>query len=207
MQRLAGNPAEMEGNMYRNGRLVLALAVLGMAGCAESSTSPRSSLHPTSPTFAKSDGTGLVLDNVTGITLPLIGEVGNVVVKQTNLTHLVLVEDAVGNVIGLQAEGVLALTGGVLGTDVVTQHFLTQVNVASSGPGRCDVLTVDLGPITVDALGSAVSVDLPQAAVTPRASGALGSLLCNLGRVLQQPVNGATSAVRGLVNAINQLLI
>jgi hypothetical protein len=162
---------------------------------------------PAGPAFAKSDGTGLVLDNVTGITLPLIGRVGDVVVKQTNLTHLVLLEDAVGNVIGLQAEGVLTLTGGVLGTDVVTQNFLTQVNVVSSGPGRCDVLTVDLGPITVDALGSAVSVDIPQAAVTPRASGALGSLLCNLGSALQQPVSGATSAVRGLVNAINQLLI
>src|SRR4051812_30504348 len=84
-------PAEKEANMYRNSRLVLALAVLGMAGCTESSTSPRSPFHPTSPKFAKSDGTGLVLDNVTGITLPLIGQVGDVVVQQTNLTHLVLV--------------------------------------------------------------------------------------------------------------------
>jgi hypothetical protein len=194
--------------MDRSSRLVLALAaVLGMGGCAESPTSPRSLASPTGAAFAKSDGTGLVLDNVTGITLPLIGRVGDVVINQTNLTHLVLVEDLVGNVIGLQAEGVLTLTGGVLGTDVVTQNFLTQVNVVSSGPGRCDVLTVDLGPITVDARGSAVSVDIPQAAVTPRASGALGSLLCNLGSVLQQPVSGATSAVRGLVNAINRLLI
>jgi hypothetical protein len=95
----------------------------------------------------------------------------------------------------------------VLGTKVVTQDFLTQVNVASSGPGKCDVLTVDLGPITVDALGNAVSVDVPQAAVTPRASGALGSLLCALGSALQPPVSGATNAVRGLVNAINRLLI
>jgi hypothetical protein len=77
--------------------------------------------------------------------------------------------------------------------------------VASSGPGKCDVLTVDLGPIAIDALG-AVSVDAPEAAVTPRSSGALGSLLCNLGNLLQPPVSGVTSAVRGLVNAINRII-
>jgi hypothetical protein len=89
----------------------------------------------------------------------------------------------------------------------VSEDFLTQVNVASSGPGQCDVITVDLGPITVDALGGAVSVDAPQADVTPKASGALGPLLCNLGGFLQSPVSDLTGAVRGLVNAINKQLI
>src|SRR3712207_7567485 len=53
----------------------------------------------------------------------------------------------------------------VLGTDVVTEDFLTQVHVASSGPGRCEVVTVDLGPVAIDALGDNVSVELPQADV------------------------------------------
>jgi hypothetical protein len=193
--------------MYRNGRLVLVLAAaIGVGACADSPTDPRTAFRPTGPALARSDGTGLVLDNVTGLTLLLVGRLGSVDIHQVNLTHLVLVEQA-GNIVGLQAEGVLSLTGGVLGTNIVTEEFLTQVNVVSSGPGRCDVLTVDLGPIAVDALGSGVSVNIPVATVTPRASGALGSLLCNLGRVLQQPVTGATRAVRGLVNAINRLLI
>jgi hypothetical protein len=42
------------------------------------------------------------------------------------------------------------------------------------------VVTVDLGPITLDALGGQVSVDIPQATVNPFASGAVGPLLCSL---------------------------
>jgi hypothetical protein len=81
------------------------------------------------------------------------------------------------------------------------------VLIASSGAGRCDVVTVDLGPITLDAIGGLVSVDVPQAGVTPRASGALGPLLCALGQVLDPPLDAVTAVARGLVNAINNLLI
>jgi hypothetical protein len=119
----------------------------------------------------------------------------------------VLVEDVLGNIVGLEADGVLQRTGGVLGTNVVTEDFLTQVHIASSGPGKCNVLTVDLGPITLDALGTNVSVDVPQATVTPKASGALGSALCRLGSLLQPPITTATSTVRSLVDLINRLLI
>jgi hypothetical protein len=52
-----------------------------------------------------------------------------------------------------------------------------------------------------------VFVDLPGAEVTGRGNGALGSLLCNLGQALQPVVSGVTAGVRGLVNAINQILI
>jgi hypothetical protein len=185
----------------------IALA-LGVGACADAPTFPRPSAQGVGPSAQRTErGTGLILESVTGLTLPLIGDLGDVVIDQANITQLVLVEDVVGNIVGVEAEGVLRLTGGVLGTDVVTEDFLTQVHVASSGPGQCDVLTVDLGPITVDALGEAVSVDVPQADVTPRASGALGPLLCGLGQALQPPVSGVTAAVRGLVNAINRLLI
>ena len=181
---------------------------LGVAACSDAPTTPPMARAGSSLAAQRSErGTGLVIDNLTGVRLPLIGQVGDVVIDQANITHLVLVEDVVGNIVGLEAEGALRLTGGVLGTDIVTENFLTQIHVASSGPGQCDVLTVDLGPIALDALGDAVSVDAPQADVTPRASGAVGPLLCNLGRALQSPVSGVTSAVRGLVNAINRLLI
>lgn len=188
---------------------VLLMATLMLGACGETPTTPH---HPAATNTlnmqrGQQRGTGLVLDNLTGVQLPLIGKVGDVVIDQANITHLVLVEDVVGNIVGLQADGVLKLTGGVLGTDVITQDFLTEVHVASSGPGQCDVLTLDLGPITIDALGTAVSVDVPQADVTPKASGALGPLLCGLGQALQPVVGGVTAGVRGLVNAINAILI
>lgn len=193
----------------RNAVMALALALAAGSACSDAPTAPAPGAQPPYRANAqpRARGTGLVLDNLTGVTLPLIGDVGDVVIDQANITHLVLVEDVVGNIVGVEAEGVLRLTGGVLGTDVVTEDFLTQVQVASSGPGQCDVLTVDLGPVAVDALGDNVSIDLPQADVTPRASGALGPLLCGLGQVLQLPVSGVTSAARGLVNAINRILI
>ena len=195
--------------MQRTRSVIVGLLSALVAGaCADAPTSPVLEAGPANIAAQRPDrGTGLILDNVTGVTLPLIGDVGDVVLDQANITRLVLVEDVVGNIVGVQAEGVLRLTGGVLGTDVVTEDFLTEVHVASSGPGQCQVLTVDLGPVAVDALGGLVSVDVPQADVTPRASGAVGPLLCGLGQVLQAPVSGVTAAVRGLVNAINAILI
>jgi hypothetical protein len=192
----------------RNVAVAVAVAVVAGA-CAEAPTAPVPNASSLSPNAQRTEqrGTGLVLNSLTGLRLPLIGSLGDVVIDQVNITHLVLVEDVVGNIVGLQADGVIKLTGGVLGTDVVTEDFLTEVHVASSGPGQCKVLTVDLGPIALDALGTTVSVDVPQADVTPRASGALGPLLCALGQALQPTVSGLTAAVRGLVNAINALLI
>jgi hypothetical protein len=91
-------------------------------------------------------GSGLVLDSITGVSVPLIGHLGNV-----------------------------------------------NINPA--------VITIDLGPIDVDVLGLA-TVDVPAATLTGRSSGALGSLLCNLGSAL----SGITSGAAGLVQAINNLI-
>ena len=198
--------------MYRIRNTTIALTIaLALGACSETPVGPGSksvSALGIGPPFAKSvSGTGLVLDNVTGLSLPLIGQVGTVTINQAVITQLGVVQDVAGNIIGVDANGVLQLTGGVLGTDVLTQNFTTDALILSSGSGQCDVLTVDLAPITLDALGGAVSVDVPQASVTPRASGAVGPLLCNLGSLLNAPVGQVTSAVRGLVNAINRILI
>src|SRR6267378_3961310 len=199
-------------NMYRTRNLTIALTTaLALSACSETPVGPGTtsvSALQNGPAFAKSvSGTGLVLDNVTGLSLPLIGHVGDVTINQAVITQLVVVQDLVGNIIGVDAQGALQLTGSALGTDVVTQNFTTQALILSSGKGQCDVLTIDLAPITLDALGGAVSVDVPQASVTPKASGAVGPLLCNLGSLLNAPVGQVTSAVRGLVNAINRILI
>jgi hypothetical protein len=198
--------------MYRTRNLAVALTVsLALSACSETPMGPGTtspSALGSGPVFAKSaTGTGLVLENLTGLSLPLIGQVGTVTINQAIITQLKLVQDLAGNIIGVDAQGALQLTGGVLGTNVVTQNFTTQALILSSGKGQCDVLTINLAPIKIDALGGAVSVDLPQASVTPRASGALGPLLCNLGSLLNAPIGQVTSAVRGIVNAINKILI
>jgi len=193
--------------MHRTRNITTALTIaLALGACSENPVGPGTTSLAASgsgPAFAKSvNGTGLVLDNVTGLSLPLVGHVGDVTINQAVITQLGVVQDLAGNIIGVDANGMLQLTGGVLGTDVLTQNFTTDALILSSGNGQCDVLTVDLAPITLDALGGGVSVDVPQAA-----SGALGPLLCNLGSALNAPVGQVTSAVRGLVNAINRILL
>ncbi len=198
--------------MYSIRNLATAVTIaLALSACSENPVGPA----PTSvsalgsgPTFANSvSGTGLVLNDVTGLNLPLIGHAGDVTINQAVITQLGVVQDLAGNITGVDAQGALQLTGSALGTDVVTQNFTTDALILSSGKGQCDVVTINLAPITLDALGGAASVDIPQASVTPRASGAVGPLLCNLGSSLNAPIGQITSAVRGIVNAINRILI
>jgi len=70
--------------------------------------------------------------------------VGSVTVDQAVITNVALIENTVGAIVGLQVDGALQPTGGVLGTDVVTEDFTTTARVTGSGPGQCDVVTIDL---------------------------------------------------------------
>ncbi|HXG97684.1 MAG TPA: hypothetical protein VNJ06_11310 [Gemmatimonadales bacterium] len=176
----------------------LALAVV-LAACGEP---PLTSGSPAGPLLPQiQDGSGLVLHSLTGLSLPLIGHVGDVNVDQAIITHIDLVENTVGQIVGLRANGVLQLTGGVLGTDVVTEDFATEVAVTPSDP-QCQVLSINLGPITIDAL--AASVDVPAASVEVDASGAVGQLLCQLTSLLGS--GASTSQVQDAVNSINEAL-
>lgn len=185
--------------------LPLALAVLGGASCSESPLAPAANERAGGPVLQQNQrpGTGLVLDNLTGVTVPVLGiPLGDVVIDQAIITDLHIVEDIAGTIIGVEAEGVLQLTGGVLGTDVVTEDFSTIVGVTSTGFGRCDIVSIDLGPIDVGILDPLATVDVPTADVTVRGSGAVGSLLCNLGQLLGAPGR----AVEGIVRAIDNLI-
>lgn len=178
------------------------LVAVGIGGCGESPVSPESSA-PEQVAFARRPGTGLVLENLTGVTVPVLGiPLGDVVIDQAIITDLKVIEDAVGNIIGLEAEGVLQLTGGVLGTTVLTEDFTTILGITSDGPGQCDIVTIDLGPIDVTRLDPLARVDVPTTTVTGRGSGAVGSLLCNLGALLDLPGR----AIRGIVQALNNLI-
>jgi hypothetical protein len=177
-----------------------ALLALGLA-CAEQPVGPRDSARDDMPSLQlQQPGSGLELENITGVALPLIGSLGEVVIDEAIIANFAIVEGAVGQIVGVEAEGVLQLTGGILGTEVVTENFRTIVSVTSSGPGQCDLVTLDLGPIDVSALVAEVNV--PAATVTGRGSGAVGSLLCNLGQLLNPVTNGA----RGVVQALNRLI-
>ena len=189
--------------MVRSGKgILLVTFALAVGGCgdapSEKAVDSSNRNHAT-----KAKGTGLVLDSVTGVTLPLIGKFGDVVVDQAVLTNFALIEDAVGQIVGLQVDGVLQLTGGVLGTDVLTEDFTTTLSVTSSGPGQCTVVDLDLGPINIDAL--VANVDVPAATVTAKASGAVGSLLCALANLLSGLTSGTGAApgAAGVVNALN----
>jgi hypothetical protein len=179
----------------------LALPLLIGLACAEQPTAPVSSANA-GPVFQVQHpkGSGLTLNSVTGLSLPLIGSLGDVTINQAVVENFALVENTVGQIVGVQAEGVLQLTGGVLGTDVISQDFTTTLDVTSSGPGQCDIVSLDLGPIDINAL--VAQVDVPAATVTARGSGAVGSLLCTLGQLL----NPVTSGVRGVVQALNNLI-
>jgi hypothetical protein len=176
--------------------------VLGLGACSDATTAPER-MAPTAATAAKAPGSGLVLNSVTGLKLPVLDalgvKLGDVTVNQAVLTNFALVENTVGQIVGVQVDGVLQLTGGLLGTDVVTENFATTASVTSSGPGQCSLASIDLSGINIDALGVA-TVDLPAATLTGKGSGAVGSLLCNLGSVLSGLTGGGAG---GLVNAIN----
>ena len=190
--------------MMRSRRIVLSLALAcGLVACGEA---PSGKAVDGSTGNQAAKGTGLTLDSVTGVTLPLIGKLGDVNINQAVITNFALIENTVGQIVGLEVDGVLQLTGGVLGTNVLTENFTTTASVTSSGPGQCDLVTIDLGQISVNAL--VASVDVPAATLTAKGSGAVGSLLCNLGNVLSGLTSGtgAGAGAGGIVNALNNLI-
>jgi hypothetical protein len=188
---------------------IMALAVAMSAGCTQDRvtapvTADQAAVEQGSARAqAPPPGSGLVLNSLTGVSVPLIGHVGDVNINQAVITNFALVENTVGQIVGLEATGVLQLTGGVLGTQVLTENFDTTVSVTSSGPGQCDLITIDLSGISLGVPLVGASVDVPAATLTARGSGAVGSLLCNLGAALSGLIGGGAG---GIVNAINNII-
>jgi hypothetical protein len=178
-------------------KTVLSFAlVLGIGACSDQPTSPRALAVPDGPSYQFDRGTGLTLDNVTSTPIPLLGDAvfnGEVVITQLAL-------NAVG---GLEATGTITGTITALGIPI-NQSFTTDVGISKTGSGgQCGVLSLDLAPITLDAAGQIVSVDLTAANVDAKATGPVGTLLCTLTNLLARGVGGA---VNGVLNALNGLL-
>ena len=182
-----------------------ALLALVAGACGENPVSPR--LASSSPSLQKESprGTGLAIDIEPNVTLPL-GLGGPITIDQVVFTHLALVENTVGEIVGLQVTGTLSGTAvNVLGKtiSVIADPFTADVAITSSGPGQCSLVTLDLSNINLDVLGL-VTADLP-VNVDVKGSGAVGSLLCSLGNLLSGLLSGGTGSpgAQGVVNAIN----
>ena len=189
----------------KHARVLTAFALpltLALGACGEAPTAP--GLRPdVDASFShggphgRPQGSGLTLNSLTGATV-LFADLGDVIIDQVVITNLTLVENAAGQIIGLEATGTVSGVVDATGAEI-TEDFTSTVNITSSGPGKCDLLTVDLGGLNIDALGL-VTADVPAAEVSSRGSGAVGSLLCNLGSLVGGLTGGGAG---GLVNAIN----
>jgi hypothetical protein len=184
------------------------MLAFGASACADMVSSPRTAAPTaTAASFQQSvpKGTGLSLDIVPNVTLPL-GLGGSVTIDQAIITNFALVENTVGEIVGLQVTGDLSgaavnVLGNTIGVNA--QPFIANLAVTSSGPGQCSVVTLNLSNLNLSVLGL-VTGQLP-ATVSVKGSGAVGSLLCNLGSLLSGLTSGLTgsSGAQGIVNAIN----
>ncbi|HEX4685059.1 MAG TPA: hypothetical protein VH277_20240 [Gemmatimonadaceae bacterium] len=180
------------------------LSTLAAACGDQNATAPRP-LPPGPPNHQSSiKGTGLSLDIVPNVTLPL-GLGGSLVVNQAVISNIQAVE-LLGQVVGLDVTGTLSGTqfdaaGKLVGA--TTDPFTSELSITSSGPGQCSLVTLNLSNLTVNASPIA-DVTLP-ANVTVKGSGAVGSLLCNLGSALSGLTSGLSGSggAQGLVNALN----
>ena len=179
-------------------------AVFGAGACSENPGAPAAPSIP-SPSMQKGiGGTGLSVDIVPNVTLPL-GLGGSVTINQAVITNFALIENTVGQIVGLDVTGTLsgtALTAaGLIGVNA--NPFTAEAGITSSGPGQCNLVSIDLSSLNVNGLGL-VTGTLPLN-VTAKGSGAVGSLLCNLGSLLSGLTSGLTgsSGAQGVVNALN----
>jgi hypothetical protein len=182
---------------------VLAALVVA-AACSENPSAPSQRAIPTSPSM-QIGGTGLAVNIVPNVTLPL-GLGGTITINQVVVTNFALVENTVGQIVGLDVTGTLSGTavnvlGGVVGVNA--DPFTAEASITSSGPGQCNLVTIDLSGLNVNLLGL-VTGTVPLN-ITAKGSGAVGSLLCNLSSALSGLTSGLTGSngAAGIVNALN----
>jgi hypothetical protein len=181
-------------------------ASIAIAACSENPTAPVRRPAP-NPTMQKGiGGTGLSVDLVPAIKLPL-GLGGSITINQAVVTNFALIENTVGQIVGLDVTGTLTGTavnavGGLVGVNA--SPFTAEASITSSGPGQCSLVSLDLSGLNLNALGL-VTGTVPLN-ITAKGSGAVGSLLCNLGQALSglgSVLGGGTGGAQGLVNALN----
>src|SRR5687767_3089446 len=101
-------------------KLALSLAI-GMSACADPLTAPDVPEVRLAP--QRVNGTGLVLESLTDVSLPIVGSLDRLVIDQVVINDLMLVEDITGAIIGLEVTGTVNGTVGALGVPIVDQMF------------------------------------------------------------------------------------
>ena len=179
----------------------LAVLALALGACSDVPVAPTATppAPQVQPSAAAAKGSGLTLDVVPNVTLPF-GLGGPLTVNQAVIENFAVVEDVVGTIVGVRVTGTLSGTqvdalGTLVGVEAVP--FVADLNVTSSGPGQCSLVTLDLSSINIDGLGI-IDAHIP-VNVQAKGSGAVGSLLCALGRAL----SGLGGGTQGIVNALN----
>jgi len=190
-------------------RVATLVALVAIGACNENpsapSPSPSERVTPAPSMQSGIGGTGISVNIVPTVTLPL-GLGGTININQAVITNFALVENTVGQIIGLDVTGTLSGTevtalGGVVGVNA--NPFTAEASITSSGPGQCNLVSLDLSGLNLNVLGLVTgSVPLN---ITAKGSGAVGSLLCNLGNALSGLASGGTGSAgaQGLVNALN----
>lgn len=180
---------------------------LGIGACSENPVAPKRLATPDAPLMQvqrPSDGTGLVIESLTGVGLPIVGQVDELVIDQAVLNDIVL-DNLVGGVIGLTVTGTVSGVVKATGAEIVDEQFTSTLTITPSGGGGCKAVGVDLGPLNIDALGL-VTADVPTVSADAFASGLAGGLVCALGNVVNGVVGGATRAVEGILATLNRLI-
>ena len=187
-------------------QLVTALvAVVVVGACSENPSAPSARTIPAPSMQSGLGGTGIKVDIVPTVTLPL-GLGGSINIDQAVITHFALVENTVGQIIGLDVTGTLSGTevtalGGIVGVNA--NPFTAEASITSSGTGQCNLVTLDLSSLNLNVLGLA-SGNVPLN-ITAKGSGVVGSLLCNLGSALSGLASGGTASpnAQSIVNSLN----
>jgi len=174
--------------MHRTMAVLAVPLALGFSACSDNPAAPTRIAPPAAAEAVRLPGSGIVIRSPLWVGLPLIGQVGTVNIDQAVITNISLVENTVGQIVGLQVDGVLTLTGGVLGSTVLRVPFTTSAAVTPGGPGACSVVTVDLGQVHVDAL--AANIDIPALTLNGTGSGVVGTLLCRVAALLKALTGG-----------------
>jgi hypothetical protein len=136
-------------------RQLSVLAALVVAGaCGENPSAPSPRAIP-NPSMQGIGGTGIKVDIVPKLTLPL-GLGGTITINQAVITNFALVENTVGQIVGLDVTGTLSGTavnvlGGIIAVNV--DPFTAEASITSSGSGGCNLVTLDLSSLNVNALG------------------------------------------------------
>jgi hypothetical protein len=180
----------------------VALVVVG--ACSENPNAPSPRAIPR-PSLQGIGGTGIEVNVVPTVTLPL-GLGGTININQAVITHFALVENTVGQIVGLDVTGTLSGTavtvlGGTIGVNA--DPFTAEASITSSGPGQCSLVTLDLSSLNVNVLGL-VTGTLPLN-ISAKGSGVVGSLLCNLSSALSGLASGGTGSpnAQSIVNNLN----